>query len=64
MAGSSVVKQLEQEADECYQSILLPINERMMGPLPQVCTLPTRPHARTTPEARRRLRCPSAGRAR
>jgi hypothetical protein len=34
--GSTVVKTLEQEADECYQSILLPINERMMGPLPQV----------------------------
>ena len=33
---STVVKTLEQEADECYQSILLPINERMMGPLPQV----------------------------
>jgi hypothetical protein len=35
-----LVKKLEEAASECYQSILMPINERMMGPLPQVCACP------------------------
>ena len=42
-ASSTVVKTLEQDADECYQSVLLPINERMMGPLPQSEIITSRP---------------------
>jgi len=42
-ASGTVVKTLEQDADECYQSILLPINERMMGPLPQSEIITSRP---------------------
>lgn len=36
MPDPELVKKLEGAASECYQSILMPINERMMGPLPQV----------------------------
>ena len=42
-ASGTIVKTLEQDADECYQSILLPINERMMGPLPQSEIITSRP---------------------
>jgi len=42
-ASGTVVKTLEQDADECYQSVLLPINERMMGPLPQSEIITSRP---------------------
>ncbi|EKX54199.1 hypothetical protein GUITHDRAFT_160834 [Guillardia theta CCMP2712] len=42
-ASGTIIKTLEQEADECYQSILLPINERMMGPLPQSEIITSRP---------------------
>ena len=38
-----LVKRLEAEADERYQSVLLPINERMFGPLPQSETITSRP---------------------
>jgi len=42
-ACGTVVKTLEQDADDCYQSILMDINERIMGPLPKSETIKWRP---------------------
>jgi len=42
LAGT-MIKQLEEKADDIYRNKLIPINEKMMGPLPEAETFTSRP---------------------